>query len=255
VTSLWEWLTSVPEHFETWVLALADSPWIYVAVYAVSVIDAFFPVVPSESTVIASSTASSATGSPLLIGVWIAAAAGAWCGDQTGRFIGTKINVRQWRFFRRPKVLKTLVWAEHGLEKRGASLIIAARFIPMGRIAVNLTAGALGYPVKRFMVITAIAATIWASWGVALGTVAGSVFEDNILLAVVAGVVGGIILGYAVDVVLSRFGLTAELPDLPGEAELAQGEGAPEAAKTSARSAADAPAQDESAPTGGDGDE
>src|SRR5690606_34231495 len=130
-------------------------------------------------------------------------------------FIGTKINVRRWSFFHRPKVLKTLVWAEHGLEKRGTSLIIAARFIPMGRIAVNLTAGALGYPVKRFMVVTAIAASIWASWGVALGTVAGSLFHDNLLLAVVAGVVGGVVLGYLVDVILSRLGVAQpHLPDL-----------------------------------------
>lgn len=218
MTGIWDWLLHASENVETWILALADSPWIYVAIFAVAVIDAFFPVVPSESIVIASSTASSATGAPLLVGVWIAAAAGAWCGDQTGRFIGTKINVREWRFFQRPAVLKTLVWAEHGLEKRGASLIIAARFIPMGRIAVNLTAGALGYPARRFMAITAIAAVIWASWGVALGTVAGSIFHDNLLLAVVAGVVGGVILGYLVDWVLSRLGLAApHLPDLAAE--------------------------------------
>ena len=94
----------------------------------------------------------------------------------------------------------------------------------MGRIAVNLTAGALGYPVKRFMAITGIAAVIWASWGVALGTVAGSIFHDNLLLAVVVGVVGGVILGYLVDWTLSRLGLaTPHLPDIAAEqAEAAQ---------------------------------
>lgn len=216
MTELWETLLHLAENVEAAILSLAESPWIYLAIFAVSVIDAFFPIVPSESIVIASSTASSATGSPVLIGVWIAAAIGAWCGDQTGRFLGTKIDVRTWRFFRRPAVLKTLLWAEHGLEKRGASLIIAARFIPMGRIAVNLTAGALGYPAKRFMAITAIAAVIWASWGVALGTVAGSLFNDNLLLAMAVGVAGGVILGYLVDVILSRLGLAQpHLADLP----------------------------------------
>lgn len=212
---MWDAFLQLGEHVETWVLSLSTSPWIYVAIVLVSIVDAFFPIVPSESTVIAASTASAATGAPLLAGVWLSAAVGAWCGDQTGRFIGTKINVRRWSFFRKPRVLKTLVWAEHGLEKRGTSLIIAARFIPMGRIAVNLTAGALGYPAKRFMVVTAIAASIWASWGVALGTVAGSLFHDNLLLAVVAGVVGGVILGYLVDVILSRLGVSQpHLPDL-----------------------------------------
>jgi membrane protein DedA with SNARE-associated domain len=218
VTDFVDTLLHASEHVESWILALADSPWVYVAIFALAVVDAFFPVVPSESIVIAASTASSSTGAPLLVGIWIAAAAGAWCGDQTGRFIGTKIDVRNWKFFQRPRVLKTLIWAEHGLEKRGASLIIAARFIPMGRIAVNLTAGALGYPAKRFMAITAIAAVIWASWGVALGTVAGSIFHDNVLLAVVVGVAGGVVLGYLVDMILSRLGLAApHLPDLAKE--------------------------------------
>lgn len=216
----WQWITEYADVLEGWILSLAESPWIYVAIYSVSVIDAFFPVVPSESSVIAASTASAATGSPHLALIWLVAAAGAWCGDQTGRFIGTKIDVRTWKFFRRPKVRKALLWAEHGLEKRGTSLIIAARFIPLGRIAVNLTAGALRYPVKRFMVVTAIAASIWASWGVALGTVAGAVFHDNIVLAVVAGVVGGIVLGYLVDVILAKLGVAQpQLPDLALDTE------------------------------------
>lgn len=215
MTEALHWISTYSDSFESWILSLTESVWIYVAIYAVSVIDAFFPVVPSESTVIAAATASVATGRPILFLVWIFAALGAWCGDQTGRFIGTKIDVRTWKFFRKPKVRKALLWAEHGLEKRGASLIIAARFIPLGRIAVNLTAGALGYPARRFRVITAIAAAIWASWGVALGTVAGSIFGDNILVAIVVGVVGGIVLGYLVDIVLSKLGLAQpHLPDI-----------------------------------------
>ena len=215
MTDLWEWILHLSENAETWILSMADSPWIYIGIFAVAVIDAFFPVVPSESIVIASASASSATGSPLLVGVWIAAAAGAWCGDQTGRFIGTKIDVRNWSFFQRPRVVKSLQWAEHGLERRGASLIIAARFIPMGRIAVNLIAGALQYPARRYMAITGVAAVIWASWGIALGTVAGRIFHDNVLLAVVVGVLGGIALGYLVDFVLTRLGVaTPHLPDL-----------------------------------------
>lgn len=215
MTGAWEWILHFSGMLEDGILSLTESVWIYPAIFAVSVIDAFFPVVPSESIVIAAATASAAAGRPFLAGVWLAAALGAWCGDQTGRFIGSRINVREWAFFRRPKVHKTLVWAERGIERRGTSLIIAARFIPMGRVAVNLTAGALGYPPRRYMGVTAIAAAIWATWGVVLGTVAGSAFEGNLLLAVVVGVVGGIILGQAVDLLLSRLGVSQpQLPDL-----------------------------------------
>ena len=243
MTDLWEWILHLSENAETWILSMADSPWIYIGIFAVAVIDAFFPVVPSESIVIASASASSATGSPLLVGVWIAAAAGAWCGDQTGRFIGTKIDVRNWSFFQRPRVVKSLQWAEHGLERRGASLIIAARFIPMGRIAVNLIAGALQYPARRYMAITGVAAVIWASWGIALGTVAGAIFHDNVLLAVVVGVLGGIALGYLVDFVLTRLGVaTPHLPDLASQHDRVKAGAHP---SDSDASATDAPDGDE----------
>ena len=38
---------------EEWVIALAGSPWILLAVLALATIDGFFPPVPSESVVIA----------------------------------------------------------------------------------------------------------------------------------------------------------------------------------------------------------
>ena len=220
-TPFTDWILHFSSTVEEWVLALSESLWIYPGIFAVSLIDAIFPVVPSESVIIATATASSQTGSPILVLIFLCAAVGAWCGDQLAYLVGSRFDVRQWRIFKRGRWLRTLDWAETQLERRGTTFIIAARFIPMGRVVVNLTAGALRYPHRRFMGVDAVAVTIWAAWSIALGTIAGAIFpEDNLLLSIVVGVVAGVVLGLLVDRILAWIGLEQpQLPDLAGDIE------------------------------------
>ena len=220
MSTFWDWVTSLSAHLESGILSLVESIWIYPSVFAVSLIDAVIPVVPSESVIIGSASAWQSIGHPNLILLFVAGAVGAWCGDQTAYFIGTRVDVRNIKVFRRPKVLAALDWAEHALEHRGALYIIAARFIPMGRVAVNLTAGALRYPHRRFMAVDAFATSIWAGWGIVIGTAAASLLGDNLLLSIAVGITGGVLLGFAADKVMSLVGLSApEMPDLAGEIE------------------------------------
>ena len=202
-----DWIVHFTSHLEDLILAAAESYWIYFWLFAMSLIDAVFPLVPSETIVIATSTAWKQTGSPLLPLIWLCAAVGAWCGDQITYLIGSKIHIRSLRLFRGPKGQRTLDWAEHALQHRGAAFIIAARFIPFGRVAVNLTAGALGFNHRRFMIIDAIAVSIWATYGVLIGITAAEIFENNLLVSIVVGVAGGLVLGWLVDRILARFGV------------------------------------------------
>ncbi len=220
MSNFWDWILHLSENVESGILSLVESIWIYPSVFAVSLIDAVIPVVPSESVIIGSASAWQSTGEPNLILLFIAGAVGAWCGDQTAYFIGTRVDVRTIKVFRRPKVLAALDWAEHALEHRGALYIVAARFIPMGRVAVNLTAGALRYPRRRFMVVDGVATTIWAGWGILIGTAAASLLGDNLLLSIAVGITGGVVLGFAVEKVMGLLGLTdPEMPDLAKEIE------------------------------------
>ncbi|WP_159449596.1 DedA family protein [Demequina sp. NBRC 110057] len=216
-----DWILHFSSVLEEFILALTESLWIYPGVLLLSLIDGVFPVVPSESVVIATATASQQTGSPILVLIFVCAAAGAWLGDQAAYLIGAKADVRRWRIFTRGRWLNALNWAENQLEKRGTTFIIAARFIPMGRVVVNLMAGALRFPHRRFMGVDAVAVTIWALWSIALGTIAGAIFpEDNLLLSIVVGVIAGVLLGFLVDRVLGWFGLSQpDLPDLASDIE------------------------------------
>uniref|UniRef100_UPI0009F35A09 DedA family protein n=1 Tax=Cellulosimicrobium cellulans TaxID=1710 RepID=UPI0009F35A09 len=204
------------ENLETWILALAASAWIYPALFGFATIDGFFPPIPSESVIITLAVSAHATGSPNLVLVLLIAALGAWTGDQIAFAIGRSIGTERVRFLRSRRGRKAVAWAERALAHRGASFILAARYIPVGRVAVNMTAGAVGYPRRRFMAFSAIAAVTWALYSVLIGLVAAQWLGHEPLLAMVAGVVLGIALGFVIDRVLMM--RSRRRPLVPGPA-------------------------------------
>jgi membrane protein DedA with SNARE-associated domain len=205
---LQDWIHAIND----WVPMLAGSPWVYLALFAFAAIDGFFPPIPSESVVIALASLSIAHGEPNIVLVALAGAAGAFTGDQIAYMIGSKVDVRRLRIFRTGRGAQALDWAEHALVHRGSSFILAARYIPIGRVAVNMTAGALGYPRRRFVGLTALAAATWAAYGTLIGAGAGAWLADHSLLAVVAGVVIGTVVGLGIDWALRRWTRVGEAP-------------------------------------------
>jgi len=181
--------------FQSIVDAISGSSWSYGIVFAVSAIDAFFPIVPSEATVIAAGVL--AGSGDLSIGlVILAAAVGAICGDNVsywiGRIFGERIAGRLFAGDRR----KHLDRAHRLLEERGGYLIIIGRFIPGGRTAATFAAGSLDWPWRRFIFFDVIAGVIWASYAALLGYFGGKTFESApwkgllVAFAVAASVAG-----------------------------------------------------------------
>lgn len=196
------------------ILAMAASPWVLVVLFACCVIDGFFPPIPSESLVIALTSLSISGEAPNIIWIAMVAALGAFVGDNIAYLIGTKLPIHRFRIFRSRRGQKTLAWAEHALARRGAVFILAARYVPIGRVAVNMTAGAVGYPYRRFVFVAGIAAVMWAGYSVLLGVSAGAFLHDHPIIGVVVGVVLGVAIGFVVDFIvrkiLGRKGLTPE---------------------------------------------
>jgi len=189
---------------ESWILALAASPLVYLGMYLFALIDGFFPPIPSESLAIALSALSASSGQPNLALIILFAATGAFTGDQIAYTIGKRLNIRRIPFLAGPRAQKTLDWAGRALERRGAAVIFAARYIPVGRVAVNMTAGAVGYSRRRFVGFDAIAALTWALYSAAIGVGAGEWFKGHPLGAIVVGVVGGLLIGLALEWTLRR---------------------------------------------------
>lgn len=197
-------MTAIMADVETWVLGMAESPWLLVAVLALAVIDGFFPPVPSESVVIAVAVLAMTGEGPNLWLLILVAALGAFTGDFIAYTIGSKVPIERLRLFRGRRGRASLEWARRALDTRGTVLILSARFIPVGRVAVNMTAGAVHFPRPRFLLIAAIAAVVWGGYSTLLGIGAGVFLHDHPLIAIAVGVAGGVLLGFLVDAVLRR---------------------------------------------------
>jgi membrane-associated protein len=153
------------------------SGWAYGIVFALAALDALLPVVPSETVVITAGVVS-ATGSLNLLLVMLAAAAGAFAGDNLAYLVGYRYGHQAAdRFLRGEKGKRSLRWAETQLSERGGELIAVARFIPGGRTAVTLSAGTVRYPWPRFALFDAIAGVIWGVYASLLGYFGGKTFE------------------------------------------------------------------------------
>jgi membrane protein DedA with SNARE-associated domain len=197
------------------ILAAAGQPWVLLLVLACCVIDGFFPPIPSESVVVGLAAVASTAHVPnpwLLIAV---AALGAFTGDNTAYLIGRGVGTQRWRWMRGPRMQRAFRWAGRELRKRPASLILVARFVPIGRVAVNLTAGATHYSRPRFIGMTVLSATLWATYSVAIGLFFGQWFEHNHLLGAAIAIVCAIVLGILVDMALAK--LRGRLPDPSAE--------------------------------------
>lgn len=186
------------------ILAAAGQPWVLVLVLACCVIDGFFPPIPSESVVVGLAAVAATADVPNPWVLMLVAALGAFSGDNIAYVIGRKVGTRRWGWMRNSRMQSAFRWAGRELRKRPASLILVARFVPIGRVAVNLTAGFTHYPRLRFIGLTVLSATLWAGYSVGIGLFFGQWFEDNHLLGAAIAIVCAVALGIVVDMVINR---------------------------------------------------
>jgi membrane protein DedA with SNARE-associated domain len=157
-----------------------DSLLSYLIAILAPALDAILPVIPSETAVITLGVATAGSADPRIALLVLCAAFGAFLGDNLcyllGRWFGPWIERR---FFQSEKGQKRRNWAERSLERYGMPLIIVCRFIPGGRTAVMLCCGIVRYDRRRFVIATAAAGLIWASYSFFIGRLGGKAFENK----------------------------------------------------------------------------
>lgn len=186
--------------FNSFVNAVSGSAWTYGLVFAVAALDAFFPVVPSEATVITAAVLA-AQGDLRIELIIPAAAIGAICGDNVsywvGRLLGERIAGKVFAGKRRTHLDR----AHRLLEERGGYLIIVGRFIPGGRTAVTFAAGSLDWEWPRFIKFDIAAGVIWASYASLLGYLGGKTFENSTWKGLVLAFAGAILFTGTIELV------------------------------------------------------
>ncbi|MDF1704642.1 MAG: DedA family protein [Aeromicrobium sp.] len=192
------------EQINDFAIDLGGSEWVFVVVLAFAAIDAFFPPIPSESVVVALAAIGASTGEPNLVLLAVSAGLGAFVGDNIAFRIGRVVGVERFDTERRPRLRRAVDRAGYELDPRAALLILTARYVPVGRVAVNMTAGATDFPYRRFLPLCILGAASWSAYSVLIGVVAGTWVKEHPLLGAAVAVVLAAGVGFVIDQLLQR---------------------------------------------------
>lgn len=182
----------------------AESPWLLLVMFATAVIDGFFPPIPSETVLVAAAAVAASAGHvDTVVLLCLVAALGAIIGDNIAYAIGRAVGTQRFGWMRRPKVAAAFARARQALETRGTPLILGARYIPVGRVVVNMSAGALRYSRRRFVVLSIVAGITWSLYSAGIGIIVGHWLGDQPFLSAVLGVAFALTIGIIVDQIAS----------------------------------------------------
>jgi membrane-associated protein len=198
----------------------ADSgDWAYLAVLSLVFGDAIFPLLPGETTLNAASTLA-AQGTLELGLVMLAGALGAVLGDSALYWIA-----RSGRGSLQPQLEKatqneTVAAALGFLGSSAPLLLVAGRYVPGLRFAINATMGLSAFPYRRFLLWSAIGGTLWSVYTCGLAYVVGTALADFPLASVV---IAGTITTLAIAAIylVARRRARANIASSPGEARVA----------------------------------
>ncbi len=194
----------------------ASGGWAYVAVFALVFGDAVCALLPGETTLNAAATLA-ADGSLRLWLVIVAGALGAVVGDSAVFWIaraGSKRFAAQVDKARsNPKVQSVLGF----MGSSAPLLLVAGRYVPGVRLAVNVTMGASDIAYRRFLVWSSLGGTLWAIYTCVLAYLVATALSGFPLASVViSGAITTIAIGVLFLVVRRR---RAGRPGSPGSGE------------------------------------
>jgi membrane protein DedA with SNARE-associated domain len=178
---------------------LTASPWALAALAALLIVDGFFPFVPGETLVVGVSAATAAAGGnpwPLLA----VAVPASLAGDLIAYGLGRRIRLAEWRVMRRPKAAAVFAYVRRRLDQSPASILLTAKFVPVVRSVVPMTAGAGRMPLRRYLPLTVVSVTAYTAFHVAVGAAAAA-WLPNPAIALVSGVVVAALFGTVLDLV------------------------------------------------------
>lgn len=188
------------EAIDAWAQGLFTSPWFYAILALFTMIDAVLPIFPTETLAIAAAAYAVSSGEPNLVGIGVALAVGAVLGDHMAYGLGRRYGEKVLgRVRRRKKGRAAMEWVRGGLRRRGPSVLIISRYIPMARVATTLSMGSFRYPLRVFTLYDIIAAISWGIFSVGIGYLGGHAFEGNPLLGAAVGVAFAILVSFVVE--------------------------------------------------------
>jgi membrane protein DedA with SNARE-associated domain len=156
----------------------------YASVFLLVAGDAIVPMLPGETTLSAAAVLA-AVGVLDLRLVILAGALGAIGGDTAAYWIGRTGRGPVQRALVRAAGVERLGWAEGIFRRRRLLFIVFGRYVPVGRVVVNLTAGRL-ISYRRFLPASALAGLIWSAQGSLIAYFIGRIIDQPLVALIVA---------------------------------------------------------------------
>ena len=150
-----KWLEEVPNE------------WAYLMCLLFVWFDAVIPIFPGETTLSAASTIA-AGGGLSLAPIMLAGALGAILGDQSLFWIARKSSAKMQPHLDRALDNPKVRTAWDALNRSPGLLIVAGRYVPGMRFAVNASMGLSDMPYRRFLPWSVLSGTLWSVYTCAL---------------------------------------------------------------------------------------
>lgn len=165
---------------------------VYLLIAGMVAVDAAFPAIPADITVV--SAGALAAAGQLHLG-WAAAAVviGAVGGDHLVYTIGQRGMPGVLARFRLGRRLRNSATRAFGtLTGVGTATLAMGRFVPFGRTATAASAGLADVPRNRYIWISVLGASAWAAWTLGLGYVTGQAAGGPVWWQVAAATAVGV---------------------------------------------------------------
>lgn len=176
-----------------------DSGWVYVIGALFVTFSALIPPVPSTTLYVAlgALAANSESLDPWLLG--LSMLVGALAGDAATYALALRFDVVHWRILGGRRWQAALAAARSRLVDNGLPLVMTSRFIPLGRLTLNVGSALVPHPWKVFATHSLIAGVAWSIYSVGVGVLSGLWEGLDTEFAVLLAIVVSLVLGRGIS--------------------------------------------------------
>lgn len=182
-----------------WVAGFAGTLAVYPIAAVVNAIAGIVPPVPSTALFVGLGALNATSGEPSFLGLVLAMIAGSILGDLALYAAGTRFDFRQWPLLSSARAQRRLDRIDARMESEAHQVLVISRFIPLGRTAVSLIAGAGRMTLRDFTGALTTASVVWALYSVGFGWLTARWIPVPTIVAVIIAIVLSIVLGFAIS--------------------------------------------------------
>jgi membrane protein DedA with SNARE-associated domain len=139
---------------------------------------AVVPLAPTEAVLIGAGVLAASGEVPLYLVIAVAAA-GCLASDMINFTAGRRMGMKALdKVNKNAKARAMVVWTADQLAVRGEAILVVSRFLPAGGIVGAGLAGALKWPLRRFLPIAAIGSVVWSLYPATVGYIGGQIIDE-----------------------------------------------------------------------------